>query len=145
MFGKNAQAIPDEKLDRLATAVVRAAARRGDEEAERVAASPFLYTRVAARIEERRRAQGEDGWLAALAVAWRAVPAMALVAALAAALLLWVGLSGATSASNQSGFEAISDTRGTGVVPDVLSDTGSLSREEVLQIVISRDETESHK
>src|SRR5918911_928280 len=138
MSGKNAREIPDEKLDRLATAVVRAAAARGEEEAERIASSPFLYTRVAARIEERRRAQGEDGWLAALAVAWRAVPAMALVAALAAALLLWVGLSGATQAQSPAGFEAISDTRGTGVVTDVLSDTGSLSREEVLQIVISR-------
>jgi hypothetical protein len=145
MSGKNAREISDEKLDRLATEVVRAAAARGDGQAGAVAASPFLYTRVAARIEERRRAQGEDGWRAALAVAWRAVPAMALVAALAAALLLWVGLSGATQSQSPAGFEAISDTRGTGVVTDVLSDTGSLSREEVLQIVISRDETESHK
>ncbi|MCA1814955.1 MAG: hypothetical protein LC746_00850 [Acidobacteria bacterium] len=145
MFGKNAREIPEEKLDRLATEIVRAAACRGDEEAESVASSPFLYTRVAARIEERRRAQGDEGWLAALAVAWRAVPAMALVAALASALLLWFGVSGATGAQSQSGFEAISDTRGTGVVSTVLSDTGSLSREEVLQIVVYRDELESHK
>ena len=143
MYGKNAREIPDEKLDRLASAVVRAAAR-GDDEAERVAASPFLYTRIAARIEE-RRAQGDEGWLAALAVAWRAVPAMALVAALASALLLWFGVSGATGAQSQSGFEAISDTRGTGVVSTVLSDNSSLSREEVLQIVVYRDELESHK
>lgn len=144
MFGKNGREISDEKLDRLASSVVRSAVR-GDAEAEAVASSPFLYTRIAARIEERRRAQGEDGWLAMLAVAWRAVPVMALVAAIASALLLWVGVSGATSATNQSGFEALSDTRGTGVVSTVLSDSTQLSHDEMLQIVVYRDELESHK
>jgi hypothetical protein len=144
MFGNNRYEISDEKLDLAARAVVRSAAR-GDDVAESVAASPFLYTRIAARIEERRRAQTDDGWLALFAVAWRAVPVMAVVAAIASALLLWVGVSGATSATNQPGFEALSDTRGTGVVSTVLSDSTQLSHDEMLQIVVYRDELESHK
>jgi hypothetical protein len=144
MLGKTRQEISDEKLDLAARAVVRSAAH-GDDVAESVASSPFLYTRIAARIEERRRAQTEDGWLALFAVAWRAVPVMAVVAAIASALLLWVGVSGATSATNQAGFDALSDTRGTGVVSTVLSDSTQLSHDEMLQIVVYRDELESHK
>jgi hypothetical protein len=60
---------------------VRASATAGEAEAERVAASPFLYARLRTRIsaEEERRAGGET-WLALLGVVWRSVPAMALVA-----------------------------------------------------------------
>ncbi|MDT7603372.1 MAG: hypothetical protein QOF61_1369 [Acidobacteriota bacterium] len=145
MFGKEAHKISDERLDRMGRLVVRSAASSAEEEADAVAASPFLYTRIAARIEERRRKRQDEGWLTLLAVAWRAVPVMAIVAAIASALLLWVGVSGATSATNQLGFEALSDTRGTGVVSTVLSDNSQLSHDDVLQIVVNRDETESHK
>jgi hypothetical protein len=145
MFGKEAPEISDERLDRVGRLVVRSAASGAEEEVEAVAASPFLYTRIAARIEERRRGQADEGWLALLAIAWRAVPVMAIVAAIASALLLWVGVSGATSAANQQGFEALSDTRGTGVVSTVLSDNNQLSHDDLLQIVVNRDETESHK
>jgi hypothetical protein len=143
MFEEKAHKINDERLDRAGRVVVRSAAT-GDAAAAAVAASPFLYARIAARIEEHRREQPDEGWLALVAVAWRAVPAMAVVAAIASALLLWVGLSGATSKANQTGFEALSDTRGTGVVSTVLSDN-QLSHDDVLQLVVNRDETESHR
>lgn len=144
MSGKRAHEITDAGLDRAARLVVRAAAR-GDAEAAAVAASPFLYSRVRARVEERRRAQADEGWLTLLAVAWRALPVMAVVAAIASALLLWIGLAGVTGAANGRGFEALSDTRGAGVVSTVLSDNDQLSHDDVLQIVVNHDETEAHR
>lgn len=139
MFGKKAaETTPDDRLDRAARLVIRAAAR-ADEEAEAAAVSPFLYARVRARIEERRRAETEEGWLAALVVAWRAVPAMALVAALAATLMLWFGLFGVQTAP-QFNDEAFFEARGAGVESVVLADgSGQLSREEVFEIVVNRE------
>lgn len=80
-----------ERLERFAREVVRASAA-GEAEARAAADSPFLYARVRARIEEERRRREEgEGWLGLFGVAWRAVPAMALVAALALALFLSSG------------------------------------------------------
>ena len=145
MFGKKAPEIPDERLDRIARAALLAEARGADDAAESVASSPFLYARIAARIDERRRAQGEDGWIAMLAVAWRAVPVMAVVAMLAAALLFWIGISGASASQGQMGYEALLDTRGSGLVSTVLADRDQLSHDDVLDIVVAKDGTEAHR
>jgi hypothetical protein len=145
MFGKKAHDITDERLDPVARAAVVSAARAADEAADAVAASPFLYTRIAARIEERRRAQNDEGWLALLAVAWRAVPVMAVVAMVAAALLFWIGISGASASSSQMGYEALLDTRGSGLVTTVLADRDQLSHDDVLDIVVEREVTEAHR
>lgn len=145
MFGKKAHDITDERLDPIARAALLSAARGADDAADAVASSPFLYTRIAARIEERRRAQGEEGWLTLLAVAWRAVPVMAVVAMVAAALLFWIGISGATASSNQTGYEALLDTRGSGLVTTVLAERDQLSHDDVLDIVIAREVTEAHR
>ena len=140
MFGKRApQNTTDELLDRAARLVVRAAALAADEEAAAVSASPFLYSRVRARIEERRRAEADEGWLAALVVAWRAVPAMAVVAALAAVLTVWFGVFGVGVATPQFSDEALFDAR-PGVESVVLADGGAqLSHDEVLDIVVYRE------
>ena len=145
MFGKKAHDITDERLDPIARAAVLSAARGADDAADAVASSPFLYTRIAARIEERRRAQTDEGWLTLLAVAWRAVPVMAVVAMVAAALLFWIGISGATASSNQTGYEALLDTRGSGLVTTVLAERDQLSHDDVLDIVIAREVTEAHR
>ena len=102
--------------------------------------SPFLYTRIAARIEE-QRARETEGWLSLIAVAWRAVPAMAVVAAFALALLLWFGLSaGGDARPQQLGDEAaLVGARGNGPVSAVLSDGDQLSRDEVFELVVSRE------
>jgi hypothetical protein len=146
MFGKKAHEITDERLDRVARDAVRSAARGADDAADAVASSPFLYTRIAARIEERRRAQGEEGWLTLLAVAWRAVPVMAVVAMVAAAMLFWIGISGASASSGQQmGYEALLDTRGSGLVTTVLVDRDQLSHDDVLDIVVAREVPEAHR
>jgi hypothetical protein len=143
MFGKKAREITDERLDAIARAAVRAASPGADDAADAAASSPFLYTRIAARIEERRRAQGEEGGLAMLAVAWRAVPVMAVVAMIAAALLFWIGISGASASQSQMGYDALSDTRGSGLVTTVLAERDQLSHDDVLDIVVAREVTES--
>ena len=64
--------ISDERLDAATRAVVRSAARTGAE-ADETANAPFLYARVRARIEERRReAESSASWLTLLQVARRA-------------------------------------------------------------------------
>ena len=145
MFGKKAHEITDERLDRIARAALLSEARGANDAADAVASSPFLYTRIAARIEERRRAQGEEGWLAMLAVAWRAVPVMAVVAMLAAALLFWIGISCASASQGQTGYDALSDTRGSGLVTTVLVERDQLSHDDVLDIVVAREVTEAHR
>lgn len=145
MFEKNSPKISDEQLDRVGRLIVRAAASC-DADADATAASPFLYTRISARIEERRREQRDEGWRALLAVAWRAVPAMATVAALALALMLWFGLSGAGSSGSQLGDEAaLVGARGNGPVSVVLTDGDHLSRDDVFELVVNREVTGSSK
>jgi hypothetical protein len=146
MLGKKSHAITDERLDPIALATLRAASRDANDAADAVASSPFLYTRIAARIEERRRAQSEEGWLTLLAVAWRAVPVMAVVAMVAAAMLFWIGISGASASSGQQlGYEALSDTRGSGLVTTILVERDQLSHDDVLDIVVAREVTEAHR
>src|ERR1044072_6371080 len=94
-----------ERLDRLGRTVVRAPPSN-EEVAEDAAAAAFSYARLRARINaEAARGEEGDGWLAVLAVVWRAVPAMALVAGLARALFL----SGSPPAPTPQGF--IDDAR----------------------------------
>jgi anti-sigma-K factor RskA len=139
MAEKNPPGISDEQLDRVGRLLVRSAASGVEEAAS--SASPFLYARVAARIEERRRAQEDEGWLSLFAVAWRAVPAMAAVAALALALMLWFGISGAGDPpSSPLGDEAaLVGARGTGPVSVVLTEGDQLSRDDVFELVVNRE------
>lgn len=136
--------ISDERLDRAGSAVVRAAARAGAE-ADEAANAPFLYARVRARIEERRReADASAGWLALLQVARRAVPTMAFVAALAAALLFWAASFGARQDGRTAAerFAFVSDEvifgADAGVESSVLADGGQLSHDEILNMVVNR-------
>jgi hypothetical protein len=136
--------ISDERLDRAGRAVVRSAAR-GGAEAEEAANAPFLYARVRARIEGRRReAEAGASWLALLQVARRAVPTMAFVASVAAALLFWAASFGARQ-DGQLGaerFAFVSDEvvfgSDAGVESAVLADNVQLSHDEILNMVVSR-------
>ena len=138
--------ISDERLDRAGRAVVRSAARTGAE-AEEAAGSPFLYTRVRAAIEEQKRREAEAGagWLALLQVARRAVPTMAFVAAMAAALLFWAASFGARQDGplNADRFAFVSDevVFGTeaGVESAVLAEGAQLSHDEILNMVVNRN------
>lgn len=144
MFKRNSQ--NDERLDRTGKIVLRAAAA-DEQEVERAAESPFLFTRIRARIAEQLRDNESGGWQSLPLIAWRAVPAMALAASIAGGLMLWAGQSAnAPSVANTPiGFgmyeDALTDTTNPGLEQTVLS-RNNLSREEVFTIVVERTERE---
>ena len=146
MFKRNSQ--NNEHLDRAGKAVLRAAAA-DEQEIDRVAESPFLFTRIRARITEQLGENESGGWQSFPLIAWRAIPAMALLASITGGLLLWSGQSSSpNSASAPVSFgmyeDALSDTTNPGVEQTVLS-RNNLSREDVLDIVIERGAVENKK
>lgn len=137
MAGEKMDNARRERLERVAREVVRAAS--GDEtEARAVADAPFLYTRVRARIEEERRRREEgEGWRAFFVVAWRAVPAMAMVAVVALALFL---SSGAAELTPGFGLGAETLLGEDDVDQVVYADTRAPSNDEVLSTIIGEGE-----
>lgn len=125
-------------LERLGREVLRASAAN-EGEAERVASSPFLYTRVRAAIAaERARREEADWWRAALAVFWRAVPAMALVAVLAFALSLFAAAPRGAAAA---GAELLSPGD-VGVDGVMFAEGVAFSNDEVLDTILDEGEGE---
>ena len=130
---------PNEEQSDRAGRLVLLAATRNDDEAEAAASSPFLYPRLRARIlaEERRRAES-GGWLSLLFVARRAIPAMALVAIMAAILTVASMQPSTPAAGYGLEDEALTDTRDPGVEQTILT-RNALSRDEVFSIVVDRN------
>ena len=127
-----------EELDRVGKLILMAAAA-SDSEIEAAASSPFLFTRLRAGIdEERRRREESNGWLSLIQVAWRAVPAMALVAILAAVLTVWSAKFDFAS-TPQAEDEPLIGTLDPGVEQTVLTSRNGLSRDEVFNIVLDRN------
>ncbi len=123
--------VSEGALDRVGREVLRASGASA-EEAERVAASGFLYARVRARIAaERGRREEAEWWRAALAVLWRAVPATAAVAALAFALLLLA--TAGRGGGPEAAFLSPADVGVEGVVFD---DGRAMSNDEVLETIL---------
>ncbi|HSQ25409.1 MAG TPA: hypothetical protein VLN44_13380 [Pyrinomonadaceae bacterium] len=135
MFKANSQR--NEELDRIGKMVLRSAAAR-EEDIEAAASSPFLFTRVRAAIAAEQRQQEEaGGWLSMILVARRAVPAMALVAILAALLTVWSTGPAPTGTPPQGDEEALFGMP-EGVEQTVLASRG-LSRDDVFNIVVDRN------
>lgn len=147
MFKRNSQ--NDEHLDRAGKLVLRTAAA-DDQVIEKAVESPFLFTRVRARIAEQLRENESGGWQSLPLIAWRAIPAMALVASITGGLMLWSGRSaGAPGVANAPiGFgiyeDALADTNDPGVEQTVLS-RNNLSHEDVFDMVIERGAAENKK
>lgn len=146
MDGKRKKdALADAELERLGRAIVRASAAN-EAEAEAVASSPFLYTRLRARIgEEQERRAGAETWRTLLGVVWRSVPAMALVA-LFAFVLFWTSnfgsAGGATVSPGVLSDEALMDARDAGIENVVFAERRALSSDDVLATIIQQDERE---
>ena len=127
-----------EELDRVGKLILMAAAA-SDSEIEAAASSPFLFTRLRAGIdEERRRREESNKWLSLIQVAWRAVPAMALVAILAAVLTVWSAKFDFAS-TPQAEDEPLIGALDPGVEQTVLASRNGLSRDEVFNIVLDRN------
>src|SRR2546423_15560736 len=115
------------------------AATSSESEIKADASSPFLLTRVRAGIsEESRRREESRGWLSLIQVAWRAVPAMARVAILAAVLTVWSSQSVVVT-TPQADDEPLIGALDPGVEQAVLTSRNGLSREEVFNIVLDRN------
>ena len=135
----------DERLDALGREIVRASAAN-EEEADAVASSPFLYTRLRARINaERERLDGAgESWLAMLVGFWRAIPAMALVAIFAFSLFWSMNVSPQTSAGLTD--EALLGAPDAEIERVVFADRQqSLSSDEVLATILSEEEREVNR
>jgi hypothetical protein len=136
MFKANRQ--NKEQSDRAGRLVLLAASRNEDETGA-VADAPFLYQRLRARIkDEERRREESGGWLSLLLVARRAIPAMALVAMLAAVLTVWSMWPSAAPSGYGIEDDALTDTRDPGVEQAILI-KNALSPDEVFSIVVDRN------
>ena len=142
MFKRNSE--KDEQLDRAGKVVLHAGVA-DEQEIERAAESAFLFTRIRARIAEQLREGEPGGWQSLPLIAWRAIPAMALVASSTGGLMMLSGQSAnAPAAANTSACfgmyeDALTDTTNPGVEQTVLS-RNNLSREEVFTIVVEREQ-----
>ncbi|HEY0077233.1 MAG TPA: hypothetical protein VGB73_01195 [Pyrinomonadaceae bacterium] len=144
MNGKMNESERDERLDLIGRVLLRASARN-ESEAEAAASSPFLYTRVRARIAaERERREAGEGWLALLSVAWRSVPALALVAVFAF-VLFWFALPNGQSPTVAFSDEALLGEREAGIEHVVFAERNALSSDEVLASILNEDETEASR
>lgn len=143
MFGqKKHRRRSNERLDGLGSEIVRASAKN-EAEAESAAASPFLYTRVRARIAtEQKRRQVRENWLSLLTVARRAVPAMSLSAAIAFGVFLY----GSSARIEQSiDDELLFAANESGVGSVVFDDTDVLSNDEMLDAIMNGEEVEASR
>lgn len=135
MFGKKKHRGLDEQLDRIGREIVRASAKN-ETEAESAATAPFLYARVRSRIaaELKRREAGEN-WLSLLTVARRAVPAMALSAAIAFGVFQFGGNTPFEQSFDD--VDVLFAANETGVGRVVFDDTDVLSNDEMLDTIMS--------
>ena len=131
----------NDSLDRLGAVVLRAAAM-DQAEAEAIADSPFLLTRITARVSEAQRQEAEtSNWFSWLAIARTALPTMALIALLAALVTFWSSQSSVSPGGTAWMREALSDPRNPGVEQTVLN-RNNLSRDDVFNLVLERTERE---
>lgn len=126
----------NEKLDRIGGEIIRAASLNSAE-ADDAVASPWMFARLRARIEnDREGREARDGWSTLMTVIWRAIPATGLATAIALGSLF---LAGTTSqqASVQFSDQELFATNDAGVQRVVFADRRPLSSDEVMESIIS--------
>ncbi len=131
--------IPDERLDRVGRIITNAAAL-SEAEAGEIAAAPFLFARIQARIAAERQVSEVGMWTAFWSISKRAIPAMIIVAALSSGLSLYF-----TGNKNQPvafSVDAYLGTNESGVENLVFAERRPLTQDEVLATIISQDDRE---
>jgi hypothetical protein len=108
----------------------------------KAASARIHYAGIRVRIlaEKNRGAQSGDGWLLALLAIRRAIPAMAIIAMLAAGVFWFAGV-GAPGVN--SFHEAISGSRGTCALP--ARDECLMTTDEVLATIVSQEQQEGQR
>ncbi len=131
--------VAKDELDRAGRLILNAAVAP-ESEVEAAASSPFIFTRIRAGIaEERAREDRAGNWSSLILAARRAVPAMALIAILAAVLTVWPALFGGSGAPAPADEEVLFGPAEPGVEQTVLTSRHGLSRDEVFNIVVDRN------
>ena len=125
-----------EELDGVAKLVLRAASA-SESDIEAASSSPFLFARIRASINEGPEPDSR-GWLSLIQVAWRAVPAMALIAIMAAGLTVWSTQTAPVPVA-QADDEPLIGSLDPGVERTVLASRNGPSREEVFNIIVERN------
>jgi hypothetical protein len=140
MTDRKSRKVPGGALDRVGREVVRAASA-GEAEADAVAAAPFLYARLRSRIAAEQARRERERWPAALAVVWRAVPALALVAVIAFVLAIGLGRGAGAGRGLTAGTFLSPDDVG---VEDVMFAEGRpMSSEDVLATILGERRREA--
>ena len=134
MFKSNSP--QNEELDRVAKLVLKAASA-SESDIEAASSSPFLFARIRASINEGPEPDSR-GWLSLIQVAWRAVPAMALVAIMAAGLTVWSTQTAPVPVA-QTDDEPLIGALDPGVEKTVLASRNGPSREDVFNIIVERN------
>lgn len=134
MFKSNSP--QNEELDRVAKLVLKAASA-SESDIEAASSSPFLFARIRASINEGTEPDSR-GWLSLIQVAWRAVPAMALVAIMAAGLTVWSTQTAPVPVA-QTDDEPLIGALDPGVEKTVLASRNGPSREDVFNIIVERN------
>ena len=128
--------VSSDTLDRAGSIITKAAVLSAEEAAE-IAASPFLFARIQARINAERQLSDAGIWKAFWAISKRAIPAMMLVAALSFGLSLY--FTGNKNQPTAFSVDAYLGTTESGVENLVFAERRPLTRDEVLATIISSD------
>lgn len=137
----------NDPLDRLTKAVARAGGM-SEEDAERVASSPFLHTRLRAEIESerRRRASQGGGWFTTVLVASRAI-AVLVVVTVAAVATFWLSKDNApvTAPPMSASSDDIARIVTGGTCALSTTEECAISTDEVLATLFSENGAEEPK
>ncbi len=119
------------------------AAQMSEEETASAVSSPFLYTRISARISSQgREATERNGWRAMLLTAWRPLAAMALTAIIAATLFLFSALSGTPGTVPLTGEDDSLTTGEPRFDRIVFTGGEAMSNDEVLATIMNETEVQ---
>ncbi len=111
-----------------------------DEAVDRITSSPFLFTRIRSRIAIDSADQEAGVWSSFGLASRRAIPAMALAAAISLGLFVYVN---GNKSSNQTFSVDAYLTAGDSGMDSLVIAEKRLTDEEVLRTVVSRDDREA--
>ena len=128
--------ISREHLDRAGRIITKAAVL-SEAEAREIAAAPFLFARIQARIAGEGQLSDVGIWAAFWSISKRAIPAMMIVAALSFGLSVY--FTGNKNQPTAFSVDAYLGTNESGVENLVFAERQPLTRDEVLATIISSD------
>ena len=135
--------VSPESLDGAGSALMSAAAL-SEAETDDIAAAPFLFSRIKARIdEEQQRQESRNVWAGFWMISKRAIPAMMIIAALSFGLSAY--MTGNKTQPVAFSVDAYLRANESGMDNMLFAERRPLTREEVLNSIIARDEREASR